>query len=215
MEIHWHAAEAIPEAERAEVVGRLEALAGGRTDLIDIWIDVEESRHHRHGGDQVAIRCQARGRQIVSRRKADVVGLALREALEAFERDVREWREQRTEARSKRPALPPHLGIVDRIFPARGYGFLLTDGGEQVYFHRNALTRGLAMEDLREGVRVGLDYEAGEKGPQAIFVEPAPPDVSTRRRYGGESRTERGRTITPRRRRAARAPSCPARAPAG
>lgn len=179
MEIHWHDARPIPEEERAEVVARLEELAAEHTDLIDVWVDVKENPHHRHGGDEVSIRCQARGREIVSRRRADEVGLALREALSAFERDVREWRERRTDARSERPAAPPRLGIVDRVLPEEGYGFLLTDAGEQVYFHANALTRGLTLEGLREGDRVGLDYEPGEKGPQAIFVEPAPPDASS------------------------------------
>jgi cold shock CspA family protein/ribosome-associated translation inhibitor RaiA len=175
MEIHWHDADSIPEAERNDVTEQLEALAADHTDLIDVWVDVEENTHHRHGGDEVAIRCQVRGGQIVSRRKADEAGLALREALAAFEREVREWRRRRTDVRSEPPASPPRLGIVDRVFRDDGYGFLLTDGGERVYFHQNALTRGLSMESLREGDRVGLDYEAGEKGLQAVFVEPAPP----------------------------------------
>lgn len=179
MQKHWRNADSISEAERADVEARLEELAAGHTDLIDVWIDVHENRHHRHGGDEVAIRCQARGREIVSRRKADEPGLALREALAAFERDVREGRERRTDARSEPPPMPPHLGIVDRVFPDDGYGFLLTDAGERIYFHGNALTRGLSIGELREGDRVGLDYEPGEKGPQAIFVEPAPPDVSS------------------------------------
>jgi cold shock CspA family protein/ribosome-associated translation inhibitor RaiA len=177
MQIHWHQADSIPEEERSAVAARLEALAAGHTDLIDLWIDVEESRHHRHGGDAVAIRCQARGREIVARHEADEAGLALREALAAFERDVRRWRERRIRARSEAPAAPPRLGIVDRVLRDAGYGFLLTDAGERVYFHANALTRGLRFETLNEGDRVGLDYEPGEKGPQAIFVEPAPPDA--------------------------------------
>jgi len=178
MEIHWRHADSIPAALREATESRIESLAEGRNDLIDIWIDVQESGHHRHGGDEVAIRCQARGREIVSRRKADEAGLALNEAMDAFERDVREWRERRTDARNERPAGPPHLGIVDQVFVEQGYGFLLTDAGERVYFHRNALTRGLTLEKLEEGARVGLNYEAGDKGPQATFVEPAPPDAS-------------------------------------
>jgi len=180
MEIHWHDAGSIPSEERERVARRLEAIAAEHGDLIDLWVDVKENPHHRHGGDEVAIRCQASGREIVSHRKADEAGLALREALAAFEHEVREWRDRREEAeRHEPPPLPPHLGIVDRIHAHEGYGFLLTDGGERIYFHRNALTRGLDFAALREGDRVGLDYEPGNEGPQAIFVEPAPPDAPT------------------------------------
>jgi cold shock CspA family protein len=74
-------------------------------------------------------------------------------------------RERRTEQRSERPAAPPHLGIVDRIFREEGYGFVLTDGGEQVYFHRNAVRGALDFDRLAEGDRVGLNLEAGDEGP--------------------------------------------------
>lgn len=178
MEIHWHNPGAIPESERERVEDRLLRLAAEREgDLIDVWIDVHENPHHRHGGDEVVIRCQARNADLVSRRKADEAGLALREALAAFERDVHDLRERRTGIRSERPAAPPHLGIVDRVHRERGFGFLLTDGGEQVYFHRNALRPELDFEGLTEGDRVALDLERGEKGLQATVVMPPPPDA--------------------------------------
>jgi cold shock CspA family protein len=46
-----------------------------------------------------------------------------------------------------------------------------------VYFHRNALHGGLELERLEEGQRVGLDLEGGDKGLQATYVRPAPPDA--------------------------------------
>jgi len=49
---------------------------------------------------------------------------------------------------------------------------LLTDGGERVYFHRNAVGGGLEFEHLEGGEVVGLDYEAGDAGLQAKFVHP-------------------------------------------
>jgi cold shock CspA family protein len=61
------------------------------------------------------------------------------------------------------------------VFADDDYGFILTDAGEQVYFHRNAVHGGLAFERLAEGDRVGLNFEAGENGLQATVVRPAPP----------------------------------------
>ncbi len=177
MQIHWRNPHAIPEEERESAEGRLEELARDHSDLIDLWIDVEESSHHRRGAEAVTLRCQARGAELIAHGHADEAPQALRKALDSFARDVRKLRERRTDRRVERPAPPPHLGVVDRLFPDDGYGFLLTDAGEQIYFHENAVGAGLAFASLEEGQRVALNYEPGEKGPQATFVAPAPADA--------------------------------------
>jgi cold shock CspA family protein len=61
------------------------------------------------------------------------------------------------------------------VFREQGYGFVLTDDGEQVYFHRNAVKGGFAFDEIEEGDRVALNVEAGENGPQANAIHPAPP----------------------------------------
>lgn len=70
---------------------------------------------------------------------------------------------------------PPHLGIADRIFREEGYGFILTDEGAQVYFHRNTVKAGVDFERLQEADRVALNVEAGREGLQATSVVAAPP----------------------------------------
>jgi CspA family cold shock protein len=94
----------------------------------------------------------------------------------AFEREVWRLRHRRTQRRAEQPTAPPLLGVVDQVSLEKGYGFVLCDSGERVYFHRNAL-RDLDFESLSEGQRVGLNVEAGDKGPQATVVLPAPPDA--------------------------------------
>jgi cold shock CspA family protein/ribosome-associated translation inhibitor RaiA len=176
MEIHWtHMDEVDPEL-RASAAQRLQSLAEGHTDLIDLRVTGRHSQHHRQGAREVRITCQARGRELVVTRERDELGAALVEALDTFEREVHRLRRRQRDRRSDRPPLPPYLGVVDRIFRNEGYGFLLTDSGEQVYFHRNALS-GLDFERLEEGHRVGLNIESGERGPQATVVQPAPPDA--------------------------------------
>jgi cold shock CspA family protein/ribosome-associated translation inhibitor RaiA len=176
VEIHWTHMGEVAAGLRTDAERRLQALAEGHTDLIDLRITGSESRHHRHGAREVRIRCQARGRELVVTRERDELGLALNEALDAFEREVHRLRAQQRDRRSERVPMPPHLGVVDRIFRSEGYGFVLTDSGEQVYFHRNALS-GLDFERLEEGNRVGLNIEAGERGPQATVVHAPPPDA--------------------------------------
>jgi ribosomal subunit interface protein len=177
VEIHWYKCEKLEDAEKSVAEERLQGLAEHHTDLIDVKIAARPTRHHRHGGKEVRISAEVRGVGIVAVRTRDDLGQALNETLDAFERELRRLRERRRDIRSVRLPEPPYLGIVDRVFRDEGYGFILTDGGEQVYFHRNALKRGLSFEALEEGKRVALNLEPGDEGPQANAVYPPPPDA--------------------------------------
>lgn len=175
MKIHWVGFRELEDSVRAEVEARLEGLAAKHTDLIDLRIAGRQTRHHQHGEREVRITCQARGREIVAARTRADLGLALNEALDVFEREVHRLREKRRDLSRIGEPTPPHLGIVDRIFREDGYGFILTDGGEQVYFHRNAVKEGLDFERLEESDRVALNMESGREGPQATTVVAPPP----------------------------------------
>jgi ribosomal subunit interface protein len=177
MNIQWRNMVGLSEADRQAIERRLEALAAEHGDLIDVQIAAKPTQHHRHGGQEVRVSGHARGRDLVATRTRDDLSLALNETLDAFEREVRKLRERRTDERSARVAGPPVLGVIDRVLADRGYGFIVTDAGESVYFHRNAVHGGLAFERLEEGQRVGLNVETGEDGPQATVVVPPPPDV--------------------------------------
>lgn len=179
MEIHWVNPELFREQDRRAAEERIGALTRERTDVIDVRIAARPSGHHRHGGQEVRITCEARGREIVAARTRADAGFALDEAMDVLEREVWRMRHRRTQRREERekPQPPPELGVIDEVFAQQGYGFILTDGGESVYFHRNALHGGLELERLEEGQRVGLNVEGGEQGLQATFVRPAPPDA--------------------------------------
>ena len=179
MEIHWRHPNAISPSEREFAMNHLEHLVQGHTDLTDLWIDVSEgSAHHRKGDKKVTIRCQARRASIVAIGTGAESGLALRSAIEKFEREIWRLRDRRAEHRPRADSAPLALGIVDRVMRDEDYGFLLTDSGVQVYFHRNALNEGLDFAALEEGQRVALDFYAGSEGPQASVVTRPPPDAS-------------------------------------
>jgi hypothetical protein len=59
VEIHWVGLGDLDEAERAEIEARLELLAEGHDDLIDLRITGHKTRHH-HGGQEVRITCRWR-----------------------------------------------------------------------------------------------------------------------------------------------------------
>ena len=177
MEVHWVGFECLSQQERDAIEERLLSLAQEHDDLLSIRLAARASEHHHHGAKQARIASWLHGREIVASRERPELGLALNEALDDFEREVHKRRERRRDERGRTPALPPHLGIVDRVFPDRGYGFVLTDAGERVYFHRNAVTGGLSFDALGEGQRVGLQIEPGERGLQATSVVSPPPDA--------------------------------------
>ena len=172
MQVHWRHPNELSEEIREDAEARLQRLADGHTDLIDTWIDVARDGHHRKGNGRVAIRCQARGAELVAHGEREDAELALHEALEVFEREVKRMRERRKDRRLERPAAPTLRGVIDSIRPDADHGFLITESGLRVYFHRNALAGGLRLESLTEGLAVALEMEAGEHGPQATVVIP-------------------------------------------
>ncbi len=95
MEIHWRNPGPISADAKAAATTRIERLANGHSDLIDVWVDVASNRHRTRGAEEVAIRCQARGVELVAHGYAAEPALALREALVSFEREVKRMRERR------------------------------------------------------------------------------------------------------------------------
>lgn len=66
------------------------------------------------------------------------------------------------------PILAATTGRVARLF--EDYGFVETDDGDELYFHRNAVA-GKAFGQLAEGTRVSFAVEDGPQGPQAARVK--------------------------------------------
>jgi cold shock CspA family protein len=58
---------------------------------------------------------------------------------------------------------------VGKILQDQGYGFLTSDDGRGIYFHKNSVVNG-AFSHLKVGTRVSFVEELGEKGPQASTV---------------------------------------------
>ncbi len=175
--IHWDHMDEVAEAARAEAEVRLRTLATQHDDLLSLRVSGHYSGHHRRGDREVRIVGKAKGRDLFVSRVRPELGRALHDAIDAFVHEVRNVRSRRVERTPQRADTPPHLGLVDRVLVDEGYGFIITDDGKSVYFHRNAVSGGLKFERLAEGLRVGLNLEPGDEGLQATVVLPAPPDA--------------------------------------
>jgi len=63
-------------------------------------------------------------------------------------------------------------GVVKWFNEKKGYGFISTDEGQDVFVHFSSIL-GSGFKTLYEGQRVRFEVEQGQKGPQAINVETA------------------------------------------
>lgn len=64
---------------------------------------------------------------------------------------------------------PAHIARVTRLLADKGYGFLTTLDGREIYFHRDSVLN-RAFNRLKIGTTVTFAEEEGEKGPQASTV---------------------------------------------
>ena len=60
-------------------------------------------------------------------------------------------------------------GNIKRLIRDRGFGFITTEDGKEVFFHRSALAEG-DFDALEEGTSVEFNMETGPKGPRAANV---------------------------------------------
>lgn len=57
-------------------------------------------------------------------------------------------------------------GIIARIYPDKGFGFIKSSQGIDFFFHRNSV-KGVIFENLNPSDKVTFDEEESDKGPRA------------------------------------------------
>ncbi len=76
-------------------------------------------------------------------------------------------------ARRQRGDVKHHEGQlharISALFPEKGYGFLTTQDGREIYFHEHSVLN-RKFKQLEVGREVRFAEEMGEKGPQASSV---------------------------------------------
>ena len=92
---------------------------------------------------------------------------AARDAFDAMEKQLTKWLEK-VRGKTKQHTANPD-GVVVRLFPYEGHGFIKRPDGTEVYLHRNSVVDG-DFDRLEEGARVRFAEEQGVKGPQASTV---------------------------------------------
>ena len=151
-------------------------LQRGYEDLTHGRVTLTKNLHHKKLSNvaEAFVVVSLPGRHTFTARKENkTFEEAIRKAFQAVALELRKFREKRASTVIRTAPLPPLRGVVCKLFPKEQYGFILKEGGGEVYFHKNAL-QGLAFRDLEDGIEVVFDVEDGLKGPQATAVCPLP-----------------------------------------
>lgn len=90
---------------------------------------------------------------------------------DAFKRARRQLQDQVRDLQSQvKTHIAPPTGTVTTINVIKGFGFIESEDGREIYFHENSVLDG-AFAHLKPGTRVTFAEERGEKGPQASTVK--------------------------------------------
>jgi cold shock CspA family protein/ribosome-associated translation inhibitor RaiA len=178
LHISFRGMEPSPAAE-AQVRRRVEELEqfSDRISACRVVLEAAD-RHHQHGRIyHVRVDLTVPGGRIVANREPGLnhahedLGVAIRDAFDAGRRRLQDHM-RRLDGKIKQHD-SPLIGRIASVFAERDYGFLETDTGEEVWFHRNSVSGG-DFDNLKVGERVRYvtDPEEGEKGAQASAVFP-------------------------------------------
>jgi len=178
LEIAFHNMEPSPAIEE-EIRQHVEKLEKRYDHLIGCRVSVEALHQQHQTGNvhEVHIVLSVPGRDLAVSREPQKakeryanpnIRTSLRDAFKAAERQLESFKGKQREDTAK-PGASAVLGQVTQIEPGQDHGFILTNTGTQLYFHRDSVTDG-RFEDLREGDSVHYVEEAGDAGPTATKV---------------------------------------------
>jgi cold shock CspA family protein len=162
------------EDKIAVEIDRLEDVFG-RIMSCRVVVDAPH-RHHKVGNFyQIRIDLKLPGAEIAVRRDPAErvehrdIDMAIRDAFDEARRQL-EDRARVLRGHVKAHDELPHARVA-RVLADRGYGFLETGDGREIYFHKNSVLDG-GFSKLELGTEVRFAEEQGDKGPQASTVYP-------------------------------------------
>ncbi len=160
----------LPETFRDEIRKKAEHLDKYYDQIMRCRIVVEVPHRHRREGFFYNIRIEITvpGSELVIKREPNKdINVAIRDAFDAARRKLEDF------ARRQRGDIKHHEEVsrarISALFPAKGYGFLATSEGAEIYFHKHSIIN-YDFKHLKVGMEVRFVEEQGEKGPQASSV---------------------------------------------
>ncbi len=160
----------LTDAIRADIEEKAAKLDSFCERIMRCRVVVGSPRRHQREGKlySVHIYMTVPGAELMVKRELNKdLYVAIRDAFRDARRKLEDFvREQRSDVKYHEE-LPQ--AVISNLFSDKGYGFLTTPDGLDVYFHANSVIN----EDFRKlkvGMKVRFVKEAGDKGPQASTV---------------------------------------------
>ena len=178
LEIAFHNMDSSPSLE-ADIRTRVDKLEKRYGRLIGCRVSVEKLHNSRRTGNvfEVHVVMSVPGRDLAVSREPNKAKqkyanpdawTSVRDAFEAAEKQLESFKQARREDTTA-PTAHAMAGQVTLIEPGTDHGFILTNTGTQLYFHRDSVTD-CRFEDLKVGDLVHYVEEAGNAGPTATKV---------------------------------------------
>ncbi len=146
--------------------------------ITSVTVAVEKPQAHQRFGNPFRVRVEVLvppGHRLVSKREPgegdmhEPLEKVIRDAFEAVRKRLRKLMDLQ-KGRTKQHPEQQLQGVVSKIFPGEGYGFLQAlEDGREIYFHRNSVIHD-NFGRLEVGTGVRFSEEAGDSGPQASTV---------------------------------------------
>jgi cold shock CspA family protein len=176
--INWEDGIAPSDAIEARVRAEASKLLRVEPRIASVRVALRHASSRRHKGDLYAVRLQfgvPGGADVTIGHNPDAdhahedAYVAIRDAFRAARRRLQE-RHRRLSGIVKTHR-PQATAKVSQLFADGDYGFMETEDGREIYFHRNAVLNG-GFQHLRIGDRVRFVESEGDKGAQASTVVP-------------------------------------------
>jgi len=138
--------------------------------IMSCRVVVEMPHQHKHQGKffNVRIDIGVPGNEIVvNRDNHEDVYVALRDAFDAAKRQLEDYGRRLNRDTKSHPQ--EFTGLVARLVPEEGYGFIRRADGNELYFNSDNLVN-TRFDQIREGDEVKFIEEMAAEGPQAKRV---------------------------------------------
>lgn len=162
---------------KGEIEDRVEKLHQFFEHIQSVRVTIESPHNHSSKGNiyQVQIIIHVPGKEIVINKGKDnhqeheEMSIAIRDAFDTADRQLQEYsRKLRGDIKTPSESDGRQHGLISKLFPEEGYGFIEV-AGREIYFNKNSVLSD-SFPALSVGAEVRFVEEMGEKGPQASTV---------------------------------------------
>jgi len=140
----------------------------------NLRVAIEATSNHKEGGYEVRLIAAVPDGTVVVKRKGESVKPLLVKAFDNLDLQLKEMQRKKQQSKKAPEMETPaqRNGTVKTISPVESFGFIMLEGGKEVYFHENAL-KNIEMDELNVGDEVVFGEAEGDKGPCASWVRMA------------------------------------------